>query len=684
MRGTIGNINGAFDSNTSGAGGAAIYNTGTIGDITANFINNEAHARGGAIANGSAGSIGNIIGDFIGNKSSADGGAISNEGTITAIINSNFINNTVQNVDEYEFLQDDVYGGAIYTKKDLNIIADNGTSIFSGNKVDDDGVVVQNAIYVDRGGSFSAPPTLTLESKNGGQIIFNDTIDGHKNGYNLELKGDDKSVITLNNSVNNAYITQTDTNVNVTEGAYLRGNKTLDIQSGVMNISHMDSSAVNFDKFTFNGAININSVDVDLKNNSMGHFSADEYGESNGKINVNGVNILSDASSQFTRLMFADKSFADTVTYSGNNQVYGAIYKYDVSYNPDDGFFSFVAAGGNSGSHEGYNPSVLQSPVTTQAGAYTTQTQTFNYAFQHSDNFMNIPYLERMSIIQSGRYAMSPTGDATDVGTFSPLLTKEEDAGFWVKPYVSFENIPLKNGPKVSNINYGTLIGYDSNLTPISKGWERVLTGYIGYNGASQRYRGVDAYQNGGLVGGTATLYKGNFFNATTLSVGATAGDATGMYGSENYTMLLAGIGNKTGYNIEFKEGKVILQPSFLLSYTFVNTFDYNNAAGVRIKSDPLNAIQLAPGLKLIGNTKNGWQPYIGISVVWNLLDKTKVTANDVRLPEMSIKPYVQYGAGVQKKFNDRFIAFGQAMIHNGGRNGISLTGGIRWTVGKS
>ena len=332
---------------------------------------------------------------------------------------------------------------------------------------------------------------------------------------------------------------------------------------------------------------------------------------------------------------------------------------------------------------DAYNPAVLSTSVAQQAGAYTTQLQAFNYAFQHADTFMNIPYLERVAMINAGKYALSPTGDATDVGTFSPLLTKEEDAGFWVKPYASFENVPLKNGPKVSNINYGTLIGYDSPLTSVAHGFERVLTGYIGYNGASQRYQGVDAYQNGGLIGGTATFYKGNFFNATTLSVGATAGDASTMYGSENYTMLLAGIGNKTGYNFEFWDGKMILQPNFLISYTFVNTFDYNNAAGVRIESDPLHAIQLSPGLKLIGNTKNGWQPYIGVNMVWNLLDDSRVTANDVRLPEMSIRPYVQYGVGVQKRFKDKFLAFGQAMIHNGGRNGVSLTAGLRWKVGR-
>jgi hypothetical protein len=147
--------------------------------------------------------------------------------------------------------------------------------------------------------------------------------------------------------------------------------------------------------------------------------------------------------------------------------------------------------------------------------------------------------------------------------------------------------------------------------------------------------------------------------------------------------MLLSGIGNKTGYNFEFKEGKLILQPSMLMSYTFVNTFDYTNAAGVRIDNKPLHALQLAPGVKVIGNLKNGWQPYASVSMVWNLMGESNATANGVKLPEMSIKPYVQYGVGVQKRVKDHFTAYGQAMVQNGGRNGVSLTAGFRWALGK-
>ncbi len=118
------------------------------------------------------------------------------------------------------------------------------------------------------------------------------------------------------------------------------------------------------------------------------------------------------------------------------------------------------------------------------------------------------------------------------------------------------------------------------------------------------------------------------------------------------------------------------------MSYTFANTFDYTNAAGVKIKPSPAHSIQLNPSVRFISNTKNGWQPYASIGMVWNVMNQNKVMANNVRLPEASMKPYVEYGLGVQRNWKDKFTAFGQAMVRNGGRNGISLTAGFRWTIG--
>ena len=539
----------------------------------------------------------------------------------------------------------------------------------------------------------STPDSVILEDGlKFGDLEVVDATESASASYSLKLTGDPTGQIYLNNDIINANITLDNTTLHLGKENILNQSQSLTLNSGSISMLNNSTGSLHIPTLNLNGSTNL-SVDVDLARQNMDKITANSYNiNENASLNVQNLNLLNDATQDKTTIQFAPSEYAQNVHYTGPSPIaYSPIYKYNVSYsqNPENnlGYFIFdrSSAGNSSGNpSDNFNPAVLAPSVATQAGAYSTQLQTFNYAFQHSDNFMNIPYLERIALKYQNKYSLSPTADATDIGTFSPLFTKNESQAFWIKPYASFENIPLNNGPKVSNINYGTLIGHDSDLTPIKHGFERVLTSYIGYNGASQRFSGVDAYQNGALIGGTATLYKNNFFNATTISVGASAGNSNNMYGSENYTMLLAGIANKTGYNLEFKNGKFILQPSLLLSYTFVNTFDYRNAAGVKIESDALHAIQLAPSLKFIANTNSGWQPYLAVSMIWNILDKSHVTANDVRLPSMSIDPYIAYGAGIQKRFNnEKYTAFAQTMIHNGGRNGISLTAGLRWHLGK-
>ena len=758
----IGNITGTFLNNhvsaidhtyygeiyIASAEGGAIYNEGRIDSITnSHFQNNYAeaesgHAYGGAICN-------NTWSQFS-----------SSEVGIGKIQNTSFIGNYAKSE------SGTAQGGAIWSNRDLNIVADNGESLFSGNYVQNGDKKDPQAIFVtniienkDLGYNsehsnhfYQMEPhktSVTLNSINNGKIIFNDKITGETtktpinkyyekwdssawkyipqyvdDDYNdtdtptevsvtpeLKITGDSSSIVQLNNNIENLDISLSGTNLHLGARDNVLDGNNIDLQSGTLSMVNNQVGVASLNNVTLSGNTNF-VADVDLANAEMDRISATNYGTHNGNLNVVGMNLLSDATKDVTEIYFAQRGLKDNVVNgmsanggynlpsSAQTTFYTPIYKYNAIYdNRDDaGYFVFAKGdkiltptpgGGTTVTPTGnpsdaFNPAVLSSSVASQAGANATMNQTFNYAFQNSDNFMTIPYLERVAIKTSNRYALSSTGDATDVGTFSPLFNaQKETSSAWVKPYASFENIPLKNGPKVSNITYGTLVGFDTPIKSIRHGWDRTWTGYVGYNGASQRFSGVDATQNGGLVGGTLTLYKNNFFNATTVSTGAIVGDNRTMYGTDNYTMLMAGVGNKTGYNIEFKEGKLIVQPSILLSYTFVNTFDYTNAAGVRIKNDPLHAIQIAPGVKFIANTKNGWQPYIGVNMVWNLLDKSKVSADDVRLPEMSIKPYIQYGVGVQKRFKDRYMAFGQAMIQNGGRNGISLTAGFRWSIGK-
>ena len=118
-----------------------------------------------------------------------------------------------------------------------------------------------------------------------------------------------------------------------------------------------------------------------------------------------------------------------------------------------------------------------------------------------------------------------------------------------------------------------------------------------------------------------------------------------------------------------------------MMSYTFVNTFNYHTSAGVSMDSSPLHAIQLLPGVKIAANLQNGWQPYLRVAMVFNIMDDTKFQANEVSIPELSVKPYILYGAGVQKQWGERFTCFVQTLLRSGGRNGIGFSAGLKWKI---
>jgi len=175
-----------------------------------------------------------------------------------------------------------------------------------------------------------------------------------------------------------------------------------------------------------------------------------------------------------------------------------------------------------------------------------------------------------------------------------------------------------------------------------------IYSAYAGYNGSEQKFEGVTANQNGGTFGGSALVYKENFWTSVTMNIGALSTDAKTMYGDENFNMLTSGIASKKGYNIELQDDDYILQPNLQLSYSYINTEDYNNAAGISIKSGDLHAFQIAAGLRFISNKSQEWQPYLSLRMVWGLNDASSFTANNEKLPDLSIDPYVEYGTGMQ------------------------------------
>lgn len=599
-----------------------------------------------------------------------------------------------------------------FSKGRFIVNGNNKTISNSDISIDNTGtLVLTNANLKDTTLATGVNGQLVIRNSSGSTIKLDNTIIlNGSNNRNSSVRFEGNSDINFN-GVYNGMLPSNTVALDLENATLTRGDKDSHafwlLNSGTLKYSD-DSYLANggMNAITFNGgnldlrngvasniplyglALKSNSnifVDVDLATKSMDKLTANNSSYTGGKLNVAGMNLLSDAINDFTSINFTeDNNLKSNVAYTGDSQVaYSPIYKYNVNYNANNGNFEFKRGNGGGGGNasDAFNPAVLTGSVGAQLGSYLTQLNTYEQAFANMDMLMLMPRAQRIAMKYANKYASTQGTGEGGVITFSPNQIPEEQKGLWFRPFATFENVGLKNGPNVKNIGYGSLFGGDSDLLELKHGWDMQYSFYGGYNGSNQYYNGVSIYQNGGSLGASSAWYKDNFFTGLTANVGANVGEASSMYGNENFTMLATGIASKTGYNWELVNGKFIVQPSFLMSYTFVNTFDYTNAAGVRISSDPLHAIQIAPGLKFIGNLKNGWQPYIGLQMVWNVMDRARFKANDVSLPNMSVDPYFQYGIGLQKRIGDRFTGFGQAMLRNGGRNGIALQFGFRWAI---
>ena len=504
---------------------------------------------------------------------------------------------------------------------------------------------------------------------------------------NDKITGSGTSNITGDTTINNAVEGNT---LNLNSGIFTLGQMgdlsqaaALNANGGTLSLQNGAIQNTNLGNLTLNQDMNL-MLDGNFAEKTLDTISANQFTSNGNHINISNINILQPTTEKTFSISPIGEGMneevraqlAGAVQYTGGEMVYSPIYKYSATYDPNTAMMNFVRGGG--GSYGDYNPSVMASPIAAQLGGYLTQLNSYDEAFRNMDMYMLMTKKQREAMKLRNKYAA-----ADNNLVFDPTGSHYDDKAVWFRPYATFENVPLKGGPKVSNVAYGSFFGADSELYDLGHGWDGMFSVYAGYNGSHQAYDGIGIYQNGGTLGAVGMAYKGNFFTGLTINAGANTGEANTFYGTDNFTMLMAGIASKTGYNIELADGKFIIQPNFLMSYSFVNTFDYTNAAGVHMNSDPLNAIQIEPGLKFIGNLKNGWQPYLGVSMVWNIMDKTQFQANNVSLPELSIKPFVKYGVGVRKTWGERCVGFLQAYFTNGGRNGVGLQAGFRFTLGK-
>lgn len=603
---------------------------------------------------------------------------------------------TDANIDGFKTSED--AKGALTVKNggNLNIAALNNDitiSNVSAGQATDGSALNANAIYLDGEGNSK----VNLTTANSKSITINNDIRSTNAANEITMKGD--GTITYNGIVDPVTLTNEnartihnnkiqDVTYNLNSGMvgfsndnYLsNGNNSLVFNGGMLTVANGAVNPINLEALSLNANSNI-AVDADLANSKMDTISANTYNFANDdvKLNVNGINLLSDAKTDNTIINFVnDDSLKSHISTTVSEVAYSPLYKYGVAYDPTQGNFEFTR--GSSSDYKNINPAVMVAPVAAQLGGYFNQLNAYDQAFSNMDMTMLMTREQRQALKMYNKYAYN--GDGFGSVASSSGVIPEERAGVWARPYSSFENVHLKNGPKVSNVMYGTFFGGDTSIKEFRNGFDGVFSAYVGYNGSHQVFNHNSLWQNGGTLGLTGTLYKGNWFGGWTIASGLSGVDANTMYGSEDFGMWSIGTALKTGYNWELFNSKFIIQPHMMISYSLVDTFNYTNAAGLRINSDPLNAIQLAPGLRFVGNLKDGWQPYLGVDFMWNIMDKTKFDAVETSLPQLSVKPYIQYGIGVQKRWGERSTGYAQAMFRNIGRNGVIFSLGYRAAFG--
>ena len=331
---------------------------------------------------------------------------------------------------------------------------------------------------------------------------------------------------------------------------------------------------------------------------------------------------------------------------------------------------------------------LLTMPTAVQASGYMNQLNSYDEAFHNMDMQMMMPYKERIAYRFANKYAVAddysmhlPTQYQPTI-IYSSVSRRGAQKGMWMRPYVSTGSVNFNNGPKVYNTLYGVYVGGDSSIISL-KHSDFQYSVYAGYNGSHQSFGTNDINTNGGLAGITGAWYGEKSFAAITINAGANNAELNTDFMRRDYPMFTAGVAGKAGYNFEFADGKFIIQPSYMMSYSFITPFEKGKVYGMDIQSKPMNVLNISPGLKFIGNVGKGWQPYAEARMVWNIFDKTDYSTALIDVPSISIKPYAQYGFGVQKLWGERSTGFVEVLLRSGGRNDVAFNVGYKCALGE-
>lgn len=627
-----------------------VADSNTVLDLKDLTIKDAQAEEGGAIYNSGTVSVSGVVFDVnIASSSgvSAKGGAIYNENLLN-IYDSSFTGNIA--------VGSGAVGGAIYSDGGiLNIVAKSANVGFKDNLADGK----SNAIHAANG------VKLNLNALGGKSIYFYDAItsEGNNNILNINaVTAEEASSLVDSGSNGTVYLdadmskfgdidSASGNTVNLYDGTIRFGKNTVFFEDITFNMyegsrlnmtnGKVDNISIQNFNLPDSGSVYVN-LDVDLRNEKADNFIGSTLNNNSGEIVIDEIVLLNDLKNLETKVSIEiadDPDFINALRLSGKSEeILGPVFTYFAKYN--NGSLALEHA-------FDFNPSVFIAPITMQTGGYLGQLNSYDQAF---------------SIIDKA-------------------LSAEGAKGLWVRPYAYNEDIELNKRLTVTNTAYGAYAGYNSAHASVGRRTTGVFSLYGAYNASDQSYDGATITQGGGLLGATAVLFRGNFYTAFTANLGVVSEHGKGKYGKDNFMMYTKGIAAKSGYNFAIgTDEKFTLQPSLNLSYSIIEVSSYRNTAGVKVDVDRFNPVNIEPAIKLSADFEEDLVSFINISGVWSLLNETKGRVDDIKLPEMSVDPYVQYGIGFEKTFTETFTAGAELYGRSLGRAGVGGQLSFRWS----
>ncbi|WP_413853050.1 autotransporter domain-containing protein [Candidatus Ruminimicrobium bovinum] len=596
---TIG-ANVLFSSNSADIGGAVVNVNGEISfNDGATFSFNTATNLGGAIYN-SSGTI-NLTAkehDIIFNGNKGTGGAIYNSG---GTINLNVYKN--QKI-EFKTLSD-------------TIVSVDTTSVSSVLNINTD-----------------------VNKESAGTIIINSDMSGFKGTANIN-----SGIFKLSNS-----------------GKFFGGTNI--IENAVFDFSSDGKRIKNYDisNFKINGRLDL-IVDVNLKEKKMDTIYSSSNSMGSGDIYIKEFNLVTITSEKSVDILFTSstalKGKVSSVSKIATTTATSPEYIYDVSYDKNTGYFSFI-------SRDVANPTTLEGTVAMLAGSLATQENVLNQAFVSMNTSFTNRHDRRMDLLENSKNLYASTEN------FIFFEQNKIEGGLWLRPYAYQEKLTIASYD-VDNTVYGALAGLDLKITD-----DKLLSFYIGYTGVNQKFENIKVDQNGYVFGVTGMLVKEKFYLGLTANAGVTDTKAESAKGTDDFQINTYIVGLKGGY--EFKAGNYwIIEPNLSLIYGFYGVENYTTKQGAKVAEDSINNFRIEPQIKAKLDLVDGWKPYALLGYIYNT-GKTSTQVNGNNKKEEGIDPYYEYGIGLEKNFiGTAWVGYAQVTGKSGGKQGVGVNLGIKY-----